>query len=121
MPPTLSAKLRDTAANIHSRGWAIAQAQLIEAATALEGVETAPAGAYALGGAERDALREMGVESPTAALVVAQMVFSAACVARRTAAANVDTLGIAPDQMQHFIEAEAVAQKHRDALLDAES
>ena len=118
MPQTLAAKLRDTAANIHSRGWAIAQAHLVEAATALESVEIS---AVKIGDAERDALRTMGIEVPSAALIIAQMVFSSACVARRTAAANADTLGIVPAQMQHFIEAEAVAQKLRDALLDAES
>ena len=45
---TLSAKLRDTAANIHSRGAGIAQAHLIEAATALEGAEVLEADCAAL-------------------------------------------------------------------------
>lgn len=66
--PTLSAKLRDTAANIHSRGWAIAQAQLIEAATALEGVEMMDADFAAL----RKVFEEAsGGRSPTLQAIVA--------------------------------------------------
>jgi hypothetical protein len=65
---TLAAKLRDTAANIHSRGWAISQAHLIEAATALEGVETMDADFAALRKAYEEA---SGGKSPTLQAIVA--------------------------------------------------
>lgn len=65
---TLSAKLRDTAANIHSRGAGIAQAHLIEAATALEGVEIMDADFAALRKAYEEA---SGGKSPTVQALVA--------------------------------------------------
>ena len=65
---SLSAKLRDTAANIHSRGPDIASEHLREAATALEGVEILEADLAALRKAYTEA---SGGVTPTVQALVA--------------------------------------------------